>query len=174
MTTDLSGPGDPGIIGVSDLTFTRRAWIHADPAVLYDLISDVTQIGHWSPTADAVEYDQDAGPWVGAWFSGRNRKGGKEWRTRSQVVAAEPGRRFAFAVGGAQDGIIRWDWTFTTKAAGTTVAQSWQVLRYDPVLGATRPDVEALRDFMADSAESTLINLAAWIGDPADHERPQA
>lgn len=43
--------------------------------------------------------------------------------------------------------------------------QSWRVLRYDPVLGGTRSEVDALRDFMADSAESTLINLAAWIGE---------
>lgn len=131
----------------------------------YDLISDVSRIGDWSPNADAVHYDQDAGPWVGAWFSGRNRKGGKEWTTRSQIVAAEPGRRFAFTVGGAQDGIIRWEWLFTAQGTGTTVQQSWRVLRYDPVLGGTRSDVEALRDFMADSAESTLINLAARIGE---------
>ena len=92
-------------------------------------------------------------------------QGRREWTTHSQIVAAEPGRRFAFTVGGAQDGIIRWEWLFTAQGTGTTVQQSWRVLRYDPVLGGTCSDVKALRDFMADSAESTLINLAAWIGE---------
>jgi hypothetical protein len=165
MTTGITNPDSFDAVTATDLTFTRRAWINAGPGDLYDLISDVSRIGDWSPNADAVHYDQDAGPWVGAWFSGRNRKGGKEWTTRSQIVAAEPGRRFAFTVGGAQDGIIQWEWLFTAQGTGTTVQQSWRVLRYDPVLGDTRSDVEALRDFMADSAESTLINLAARIGE---------
>ncbi|MFH9469530.1 hypothetical protein ACH4LT_19965 [Streptomyces clavifer] len=43
--------------------------------------------------------------------------------------------------------------------------QSWQLLRTDPVLGDTRADVEALRDHMADSAESTLLALAEWVAD---------
>jgi hypothetical protein len=165
MNTDITSPNGSDILGPSGLAFTRRAWVHAAPAVLYDLISDVTQIGTWSPNAEAVQYDPDAGPWVGAWFSGRNRRAGKEWTTRSEVVTAEPGRHFAFAVGGRQDGIVQWDWGFTAHGSGTTVQQSWQVLRYDPVLGTTRTEVETLRDYMADSAESTLINLAAWIAE---------
>ena len=75
------------------------------------------------------------------------------------------GPALCFHRGGAQDGIIRWEWLFTAQGTGTTVRQSWRVLRYDPVLGGTRSEVDALRDFMADSAESTLINLAAWIGE---------
>ena len=166
MTTEITRPDAPNAIALTGLTFRRRAWVGAVPADLYDLIRDVSRIADWSPNANDVRYDQDAGPWVGAWFSGRNHKGGKEWTTRSQVVVAEPGRCFAFAVGGAQDGIVRWEWTFTAQRGGTVVAQSWQVLRYDPVLGTTRSELEALRDFMADSAESTLLNLAAWIGGP--------
>ncbi len=98
MTTEITNPDSPDTVTATDLTLTRRAWINAGPGDLYDLISDVSRIGDWSPNADAVHYDQDAGPWVGAWFSGRNRKGGKEWTTRSQIVAAEPGQRFAFTV----------------------------------------------------------------------------
>jgi len=107
MTTGITHPDSLDPVTATDLTFTRRAWINPRPGDLYDLISDVSKIGDWSPNADAVHDDQDAGPWVEAWFSGCNRKGGMEWTTRSQIVAAEPGRRFAFTVGGAQDGIIR-------------------------------------------------------------------
>ncbi|MEJ8640438.1 hypothetical protein WKI68_01325 [Streptomyces sp. MS1.HAVA.3] len=48
---------------------------------------------------------------------------------------------------------------------GTVVEQSWQLLRLDPVLGATRGDLDALRDYMANSAETTLLSLAQWIAE---------
>ena len=75
MTTEITNPDSPDTVTATDLTFTRRAWINAGPGDLYDLISDVSRIGDWSPNADAVHYDQDAGPWVGAWFSGPQPQG---------------------------------------------------------------------------------------------------
>ncbi|MEV4348364.1 SRPBCC family protein [Actinoplanes sp. NPDC049596] len=151
-------------IDVSSYTFTRRAWVGASPAFVYGLISDVSRIGQWSPKASAVAYDDGEQPRAGAWFSGHNVKDGRSWITRSQVVEAEPAQRFGFVVGGAADGIVRWDWTLLASGDGTEVRQSWRLLRYDPVLGATPDDVRALRDYMADSAESTLIELSRWIG----------
>ncbi|MFF8860832.1 hypothetical protein ACF08B_02155 [Streptomyces sp. NPDC015139] len=50
---------------------------------------------------------------------------------------------------------------------GTLVQQSWQLLRLDPVLGATRADLDALRRYMEDSVETTMVSLAQWIA--ADH-----
>jgi hypothetical protein len=108
-------------------------------------------------------FDEGSGPEAGAWFSGRNRKNGKEWTTRSQVVKAEPGAVFAYVVGGAEDGIVEWSWTFEAQDHGTVAEQSWRLLRMDPVLGSTRADVEALRDYMAASAETTLTALADWV-----------
>jgi uncharacterized protein YndB with AHSA1/START domain len=147
----------------SDFTFTRRTWIAADPVDVYRLVSDVTAIGRWSPNASEVAFDEGSGPEAGAWFSGRNRKDGKEWTTRSQVVKAEPGTVFAYVVGGAEDGIVEWSWTFRAQDGGTAAEQSWRLLRMDPVLGGTRADVEALRDYMAASAETTLTALADWV-----------
>lgn len=92
------------------------------------------------PNALEVQYDLDGGPWVGSWFSGRNRKEGREWISRSEMVEATPGRRFSYVVGGTEDGIVRWTWTFTASGTGTVVEQSWQVLRLDPVLGTSRPN----------------------------------
>jgi hypothetical protein len=120
-------------------------------------------IEHWSPSASAVAYEPGEGPRVGAWFGGGNRRGEREWTTRSQVVSADPGVDFAFVVGGAEDGIVRWRWTFRARGTGTVVAQSWRLLRADPVLGATREDLVALRDHMAGSVETTLLALAEWI-----------
>ena len=157
MTTELD------TLDVTGFAFTRQAWVAAPPTAVYDLVSDVSTIERWSPSAGAVAYDPGDGPRVGAWFSGHNRRGEQEWTTRSQVVAASPGQEFAFVVGGADEGIVRWRWTFREDGDGTVVAQSWQLLRHVPVLGATHAEVAALADHMADSVESTLIALARWI-----------
>ncbi|MGW6820523.1 SRPBCC family protein [Streptomyces sp. NPDC055005] len=154
-----------GSLDAATFAFTRRAWVDATPARVYDLVSDVSAIGRWSPNATDVRFDQGAGPRVGAWFSGRNRKDGREWTTRSQVVRADPGSAFAFVVGGAEDGIVRWSWTFHPQGRGTVVGQSWQLLRLDPVLGTTRGDLDTLRDYMTNSVEATLISLAEWIAE---------
>jgi uncharacterized protein YndB with AHSA1/START domain len=152
-------------VAPSEFAFVRGTWVHASPATVYDLISDVSMIATWSPNATDVAYDDGDGPRVGAWFSGRNSKGGKEWTTRSQVVEARPGTGFAFVVGGADDGIVRWAWTLRPEGEGTEVRQEWRILRTDPVLGDTRADVEALRDYMVTSVETTLVSLARWIGE---------
>ncbi|MEV4613169.1 SRPBCC family protein [Kitasatospora sp. NPDC049258] len=153
------------VLDASDFTFTRRAWVDAAPARVYDLVSDVSAIGRWSPDASDVTFDLGAGPRVGAWFSGRNHKDGRRWTTRSQVVRADPGAAFAFVVGGAEDGIVHWSWAFHPRGRGTVVEQSWQLLRLDRVLGTTRGDLDTLRDYMTDSVESTLLSLARWIAE---------
>jgi hypothetical protein len=79
------------------------------------------------------------------------------------VVKAERGVAFTFVVGGADDGVVEWSWTFRGHGDGTVVGQSWRLLRLDPVLGSTRADLNALRDYMAASAEKTLASLAGWI-----------
>ncbi|MGW4874601.1 SRPBCC family protein [Streptomyces chartreusis] len=156
-------------LNAADFAFSRRAWVDAVPARVYDLVSDVSAIHRWSPNATDVALDQDATPRVGAWFSGRNHRDGKQWTTRSQITQADSGTAFTFIVGGAEDGIVRWSWTFHPQGRGTVVQQSWQLLRLDPVLGTTRSDLDKLCDYMADSAETTLASLAQWI---AEEHRP--
>ncbi|MCS7479633.1 SRPBCC family protein [Umezawaea endophytica] len=160
MTTELD------TLDVTGFAFTRRTWVAAPPAAVYDLVSDVSTIERWSPSASAVAYDAGDGPRVGAWFSGHNRRGEQEWTTRSQVVAAAPGAEFAFVVGGVDEGIVRWRWTFHEDGDGTVVAQSWRLLRHVPALGTTLAEVAELRDHMTASVESTLIALARWISTP--------
>ncbi|MFJ8748820.1 SRPBCC family protein [Streptomyces sp. NPDC102441] len=150
-------------LDLAPFTFTRRCWVDLTPDSVYQLISDVSLIDTWSPSASAVSYEPGEGPWVGARFSGRNRRDGREWVTHSEVVQADPGSAFAFVVGGAEQGIVRWDWHFCKQGAGSIVQQTWRLLRTDPVLGDTPEDLHALRDHMANSAEATLLSLAEWI-----------
>jgi hypothetical protein len=110
---------------MSSLRHAESIVIARPAEFLYDMISDVTRMGEWSPICTACWWDEGAGPWAGAWFTGRNELPERTWETRSQVVAAERGREFAFAVGGAW---VRWGYSFTPVAGGTEVTESWQFL----------------------------------------------
>ncbi len=95
------------------------------PEYVYDMVSDVTRMGEWSPVCKACWWDGGDGPRAGAWFTGRNELPERVWETRSQVVAAERGREFAFVVG---DSWVRWGYTFTPVDGGTEVTESWEFL----------------------------------------------
>lgn len=64
-------------------------------------------------------------PWCRRLVTGRNEVPGRTWETRSQVVADEPGREFAFIVGGDR---VRWGYTFEPTEGGTRMTESWEIL----------------------------------------------
>ncbi len=100
--------------------------VQATPDEVYDLVADVTRTGEWSPICTTCWWDdpEQAGR-VGAWFTGRNELPERTWETRSQVVAAERGREFAFVVGGS---FVRWGYTLTAAGSGTELTESWHFL----------------------------------------------
>jgi hypothetical protein len=106
-------------------SYSESIVIARSPEDLYALVCDVTRMGEWSPVCKACWWDDGAGPQVGAWFSGRNEQPDRTWKTRSQVVAAEPGREFAFMVGGDR---VRWGYTLTPVDGGTRLTESWEFL----------------------------------------------
>ena len=99
--------------------------VAAPPEVLYDMVADVTRTGEWSPVCTSCWWDEGASAREGAWFTGRNETPERTWETRSQVVVADRGREFAFAVGGSY---VRWGFTFTPVEGGTLVTESWEFL----------------------------------------------
>ena len=110
---------------MDSLTYSDSVIVARPPDELYAMVSDVTRMGEWSPVCKACWWDEGEGPRVGAWFTGRNEVPGRTWETRSEVVVAEPGREFAFLVGGAW---VRWGYTFTPVDGGTQVTESWEFL----------------------------------------------
>jgi len=62
---------------------------------------------------------------VGAWFTGRNETPQRTWETRSQVVAAEPGRKFAWQV---NNGWVHWEYAFEPEGGGTRLTERWEFL----------------------------------------------
>jgi hypothetical protein len=108
---------------VTDLAFSDSIFVSARPEQLYALVSDVTRTGEWSPTCRACWWDGGAGPHLGSWFTGRNETPERVWETRSQVVAADPGREFAWEV---NNGWVFWGYTFATEGSGTRLTESWE------------------------------------------------
>ncbi|MET3805521.1 hypothetical protein ABIB25_002525 [Nakamurella sp. UYEF19] len=107
-------------------THEKSIMVDTTAPALYDLVSDVTRTGEWSPVCTACWWDDvsRAGQ-VGAWFTGRNQLPERTWETRSQVVVADRAREFAWLVG---SGFVRWGFTFEPDGGTTRVTESWHFL----------------------------------------------
>jgi uncharacterized protein YndB with AHSA1/START domain len=102
----------------------------APPDRIWELVSDVTRIGRYSPeTFEAEWLDGATGPAVGARFRGhvkRNGKGPVYWTTCT-VLTSTPGREFAFGVGSADKPINVWRYRLEPSGDGTDVTESFQL-----------------------------------------------
>jgi hypothetical protein len=96
------------------------------PQELYDMVSDVTRMGEWSPICKACWWEEGNGPQVGATFKGRNERPERTWETVSEVVAADPGKEFAWKVTQPPT-VARWSYTFRGVEGGTEVTETWEL-----------------------------------------------
>lgn len=133
-----------------ELTRTESIRIAADPATVYALVTDIGRTGEWSPVCTGCDWDDPAaGPVEGATFTGHNSSGGRSWTTRCEVVAAEPGREFAWEVNG---GLVRWGYRIAPVAGGTELTESWEF---------TPRGIAFFHEKYGESAESAIENRAA-------------
>lgn len=110
---------------MANLTHSSSLVVRSSPEALYDLVSDVTRTGEWSPICRACWWDEGASGQVGDWFTGRNEVPGRTWETRSQVVVADRGREFTWLVGEAY---VRWSFGMEPVAEGTRLTETWEFL----------------------------------------------
>ncbi|UYP17179.1 SRPBCC family protein [Rhodococcus sp. Z13] len=108
---------------IEPLTYQSSVVVSADPEKVYALVSDVTRTGEWSPVCVECRWDDGHGPEVGSFFTGRNVNPERTWETRSQVVAADPGREFAWSVG---PGLVRWGYLMEPVEGGTKLTETWE------------------------------------------------
>jgi uncharacterized protein YndB with AHSA1/START domain len=103
--------------------------IATPPALLYDLVSDVTRMGQWSPECVRCEWlDEATGPAAGARFKGTNKRGVVRWSTTARVLAAERGREFTFVTGHRGHDETRWTYRFEPEGDGTRVTETFEML----------------------------------------------
>lgn len=100
----------------------------ASPERIWELVSDVTKIGRYSPeTFEAEWLDGATGPAVGAKFRGhvkRNGKGPVYWTTCT-VQTCVPGREFGFGVGSSDKPLNVWRYQLEPAGDGTDVTESF-------------------------------------------------
>jgi hypothetical protein len=147
---------------MANLRHSDSIVIARSAADLYDMVSDVTRMGEWSPVCKACWWEEGDSPRVGAWFVGRNELPDRTWKTRSEVVVADPGREFAFIVGGSY---ARWGYRFTPLEGGTEVTESWEFLPDAETLFVERfgPDAQAQVDNRAEAARTGIAATLAAI-----------
>ena len=108
----------------------------APPEAIWQLVSDVTAVGRFSPeTFDAEWLDGATGPAVGARFRGhvkRNGWGPVYWTT-CEVVACEPQRELAFTVITGGRGVNTWRYRLEPAGDGTDVTESFELADTAPL-----------------------------------------
>ena len=126
------GDGAAGLSGYEEIL------IRASPEKVYELLSDVTRMGEWSPECYRCEWLGDTvGAYSGAQFKGYNRRDWIRWSTICTVTHWEPHRVFGFEtkpmVGKTQS---RWRFDLEPDTGGTVLRESFETMWYvRPIVG---------------------------------------
>ncbi|MCE7082338.1 SRPBCC family protein [Streptomyces sp. ST2-7A] len=126
--------------------------IDASPEQVWDLISDVTRMGEWSPECRRC-YWRGGKRGVGARFIGVNRRGWVVWVTSNRVEKSERGRSFAFRT--TTNG-VRWGYRMVPDGEGTLVTEVWDVSGQNT---GQRKRTESFANMLLGSQESHLQEL---------------
>lgn len=139
--------------------------VAASPERVWSLVSDVTRVGDWGGECVAAEWEQSAGPVVGARFRGTQLRGDRTWETTSVVTEAQPGVSFGWAVEDLVNAAATWRYELIPDGSGGTV------LRYRAVMGpgpsgltaviAKRPELE--ERFIAERLKEHERNMMATL-----------
>jgi len=113
--------------------------VAASPSVLYDMVSDVTRMGEWSPECRRCRWESDVGEGVGSRFVGSNYESdaatGREWNwdMSCEVTAADRPHRFGWSVLTEAWDIETSVWTFLFEPHGDrTVMTETFVMKRPP------------------------------------------
>lgn len=97
---------------------------------VWELVTDVTRIGEFSPeTFEAEWLDGATAPEVGARFRGhvkRNQRGPTYW-SPCEVTVCEPKRSFGFAVLAGGKRVNNWRYDLEPVSGGTDVTESFRL-----------------------------------------------
>jgi hypothetical protein len=133
-------------------TVQVRTWVGAEPARVWELVSDVRLMPGFSTELQSVEWlDGANGPAVGVRFGGRSRHEALgEWESTSQVVEFEQERVFGWAVGDPADPAARWRFQLEPRDGGTELSEWVQ-------LGPGRSGLSVAIDQMPDKEQKIVF-----------------
>lgn len=117
--------------------------ISATPEAVYDLVSNVTRMGEWSPENTGADWVDGGTGKAGDWFEGHNKIGEREWTRACEVARAERGVDFTFVVGGVEDNCTWWSYEMEATDSGTRLTERWWLVNKTPgVQGMTQEQFE--------------------------------
>ena len=140
--------------------------VGASAARVWALVSDGGLPGRFSSEFDGADWlDGVDGPSVGARFVGRSRHpAAGAWQTTSTVMACEPERAFAWAVGDPDLPSASWGFDLAEEADGVRLRQ-WA--RLGPGPSGLTPALEAMPDkeerIIARRLEEHRTNMQATL-----------
>lgn len=147
--------------------------IAASPEAVWDVVSDITRIGDWSPECYRCEWDAGQVPGSGATFTGHNRFGDKEWSNQSTIVEwVRPERvtwevrltgRTAELFGGGV--ATRWGFTIEAIETGARLTQVTEDLRSEELKAAGAKFLPEIADRSQRNLETMEATLAAIAAD---------
>ncbi len=132
-------------------TVAAEIYIEAPPEQVWELVSDIHLMPGLSAELQEVEWlDGVTGPVPGARFTGRNaHQALGQWETVSTIVACDPPRQFAWAVGDPGHPSATWRFTLRLEGTGTVLEQRAQ-------MGPGRSGLSLAIDAMPDK-EQTIV-----------------
>ena len=134
--------------------------IHAPPGRVYDLIADVTRMGHWSPECVRCRWiGRSDHAMVGARFRGTSRNGRRRWSTVSTVVVATPGQTFAFDVTYFRLPVATWRYDIRPHPDGSTLLAESVQDRRGRLLHALSPLITGSPDRASRNTETMKTTL---------------
>jgi Polyketide cyclase / dehydrase and lipid transport len=152
-------------------------YIDAPADAVYRRIADVTRTGDRSVECRSCEWLPGSTPGaVGARFRGRNRSGMIRWSRKCEVVAAEPGRRFAFRTVPERFDPTRadsttWSYALEPEGEGTRVRHAYEITKW-PVrplqwlYARMLPQHRDMRPQMAHTLEALRAEVESPPGTP--------
>jgi hypothetical protein len=127
---------------------------------VYAILTDLSRISELSPECYKAEWEGDStGPAMGATFRGYNRNGDQEWDAGCVVVAAEPGKEWAFEVPANDGRSTTWRYTIEPTESGCRVTESFD----SPILDGEFFQKINRHDLLLKNIARTLDNLKAVV-----------
>jgi len=133
-------------------TVEASTWIDADPARVWDVVSDIQLMPTFSDELQSVEWAEGFDkPRVGARFVGHSEHDALgQWSTTSQIVAFDRSREFAWVVGEPDNPSATWRFLLTPRDGGTSLSYWMQ-------MGPGRSGLSMAIDSMPDKEEKIVF-----------------
>ena len=147
------------------MELTDSIMIIGDKAAVFDAISQLDQMGRFSPENTGGTWLKGAtGPAVGAKFKGTNSRDGDTWSTVATVRDYEPPSRSAFDVTYGPLKISSWEFTIEPDGDGVRLTERWvdrrgRLVRWQ----AARGGEDDREEFTATSLSETLAAVKQFI-----------